>query len=211
MGSIRQSWLRRNRKALATSPDILLLPGLESPIDHREISLLTQHLRAVDSFRAPLARSDSTELAVVSNKVVHIAKHGPSLSERDRSYMPPQSGYGDISRCRPSHTPGIRVRPRRFGGLSTRQLFHGKQPQTTEASFGEDAMQSFREAQPPRSLWTEDSRTGRPFGAGRAAARVQVAEELLAARRFVTGPRRQVTRALFCCSRGCPITLVDLT
>src|SRR6202047_1093645 len=53
--------------------------------------------------------------------------------------------------------------PRRFGGLSTRQLFHGKQTQTTEASFGEGAMQRFREAQPPRSLWAEDSRTGRPF------------------------------------------------
>src|SRR5437773_7461131 len=54
--------------------------------------------------------------------------------------------------------------PRRFGGLSARQLFHGKQPQTTEASFGEGAMQSFREAQPPGSLWAEDGRTGRPFG-----------------------------------------------
>src|SRR5690242_1439930 len=50
--------------------------------------------------------------------------------------------------------------PRRFGGLSTRQLFHGKQTQTTEANFGEGAMQRFREAQPPRSLWAEDSRTG---------------------------------------------------
>src|SRR5438477_1924653 len=54
--------------------------------------------------------------------------------------------------------------PRRFGGLSARQLFHGKQSQTTEASFGEGAMQSFREAQPPRSLGAEDGRTGRPFG-----------------------------------------------
>src|SRR5438128_6693531 len=54
--------------------------------------------------------------------------------------------------------------PRRFGGLSARQLFHGKQAQTTEASFGEGAMQSFREAQPPRSLGAEDGRTGRPFG-----------------------------------------------
>src|ERR1700719_4063047 len=53
--------------------------------------------------------------------------------------------------------------PRRFGGLSTRQLFHGKQAQTTEARFSEGAMQSFREAQPPRSLWAEDSRTGRPL------------------------------------------------
>src|SRR5437588_12467315 len=54
--------------------------------------------------------------------------------------------------------------PRRFGGLSTRQLFHGKQAQTTEVRFGEGTMQSFREAQPPRSLWTEDGRTGRRFG-----------------------------------------------
>src|ERR1700730_12643035 len=54
--------------------------------------------------------------------------------------------------------------PRRFGGLSARQLFHGKQSQTTEASFGEGAMQSFREAQPPGSLGAEDGRTGRPFG-----------------------------------------------
>ena len=54
--------------------------------------------------------------------------------------------------------------PRRFGGLSTGQLFHGKQAQTTQASFGEGAMQSFREAQPPRSLGAEDGRTGRPFG-----------------------------------------------
>ena len=54
--------------------------------------------------------------------------------------------------------------PRRFGGLSTGQLFHGNQAQTTEASFGEGAMQSFREAQPPRSLGAEDGRTGRPFG-----------------------------------------------
>src|SRR6266404_9474281 len=54
--------------------------------------------------------------------------------------------------------------PRRFGGLSAHQLFHGDQAETTEASFGEGAMQSFREAQPPRSLGAEDGRTGRPFG-----------------------------------------------
>src|SRR2546421_9319920 len=54
--------------------------------------------------------------------------------------------------------------PRRFGGLSAHQLFHGKQAQTTEASFGKGAMQSFREAQPPGSLGAEDGRTGRPFG-----------------------------------------------
>src|ERR1700736_1306158 len=54
--------------------------------------------------------------------------------------------------------------PRRFGGLSTHQLFHRKQTQTTEASFGEGAMQRFRRAQPPWSLWAENGRTGRPFG-----------------------------------------------
>jgi hypothetical protein len=42
--------------------------------------------------------------------------------------------------------------PRRFGGLSARQLFHGKHSQRAEASFGDDAMQSFREAQPPGSV-----------------------------------------------------------
>src|SRR5437588_10072 len=53
--------------------------------------------------------------------------------------------------------------PRRFGGLSIHQFLHGKQAQTAEASFGEGAMQRFREAQPPWSLWAEDGRTGRPF------------------------------------------------
>src|SRR5260370_19345687 len=53
--------------------------------------------------------------------------------------------------------------PRRFGGLSTSQVFHGKQAQTTEASFGESALQSFREAQPPPSLGARDGRTGPPF------------------------------------------------
>jgi hypothetical protein len=43
--------------------------------------------------------------------------------------------------------------PRRFGGLSTRQLFHGKQTQTTEASFGKG-----RDAGLPRSS------NGCPFG-----------------------------------------------
>src|SRR5215831_8965898 len=54
--------------------------------------------------------------------------------------------------------------PRRFGGLSTRQLLHWEQAQTTETGFGEAAVQGFREAQPPRSLWAEDGRTGRAFG-----------------------------------------------
>src|SRR5712664_4538722 len=54
--------------------------------------------------------------------------------------------------------------PRRFGGLSAHQLLHGDQAETTEASFGEGAMQSFREAQPPGTLGAENGRTGRPFG-----------------------------------------------
>src|SRR4029077_13398145 len=54
--------------------------------------------------------------------------------------------------------------PRRFGGLSAHQLLHGDQAKTTEASFGEGAMQSFREAQPPGTLGAENGRTGRPFG-----------------------------------------------
>ena len=54
--------------------------------------------------------------------------------------------------------------PRRFGGLSTRQLLHWEQAQTTETGFGEAAVQGFRETQLPRTLWAEDGRTGRPFG-----------------------------------------------
>jgi hypothetical protein len=37
--------------------------------------------------------------------------------------------------------------PRRFGGLSIHQCLHGKQAQTTEAHFGEGAMQRFGKAQ----------------------------------------------------------------
>ena len=54
--------------------------------------------------------------------------------------------------------------PRRFGGLSAHRLFHGKQTQTTETSFGEGTVQGFRGAQPPGSLGAEDGRNGRPFG-----------------------------------------------
>src|SRR3954452_8154525 len=54
--------------------------------------------------------------------------------------------------------------PRRFGGLSVYQLFHGEEAQAGEASFGEGAVQSFHGAQPPGSLRAEDSRTGQPFG-----------------------------------------------
>src|SRR4051794_3551726 len=64
----------------------------------------------------------------------------------------------------PPHHRAYGSVPRRFGGLSTHQLFHRKQTQTTEASFGEGAMQRFRRAQPPWSLRAEDGRTGRPFG-----------------------------------------------
>ena len=53
--------------------------------------------------------------------------------------------------------------PRRFGGLSTRHRFHGKQPMTLEAFVGEGAVQRARRTQPPWSLRAEDGRTGRPL------------------------------------------------
>src|SRR5512132_1602943 len=51
--------------------------------------------------------------------------------------------------------------PRRFGGLSVHQLFHGSQTQTFEARVGEGAVHCVREAQPPRTLWAEDGLAGR--------------------------------------------------
>ena len=51
--------------------------------------------------------------------------------------------------------------PRRFGGLSVHQLFHGKQTQTFEARVGEGAVQGVREAHSPRPLWAEDGLAGR--------------------------------------------------
>jgi hypothetical protein len=54
--------------------------------------------------------------------------------------------------------------PRRFGGLSNHQPLRWEQAQTTETGFGEAAVQGFREAQSPRSLWAKDGRAGRPFG-----------------------------------------------
>src|SRR4051795_12031808 len=76
----------------------------------------------------------------------HIGIGGPLT----RPPLPHHRAYGSV--------------PRRFGGLSVYQLFHGEEAQTGEASFGEGAMQSFRGAQPPGSLRAEDSRTGQPFG-----------------------------------------------
>ena len=51
--------------------------------------------------------------------------------------------------------------PRRFGGLSVHQLFHGKQTQTFEARVGEGEVHCVREAHSPRSLWAEDGLAGR--------------------------------------------------
>src|SRR3989442_3462927 len=51
--------------------------------------------------------------------------------------------------------------PRRFGGLSVHQLFHGRQAQTFEASVGEGAVHRVREAQSPRTFRAEDGLTGR--------------------------------------------------
>jgi hypothetical protein len=70
------------------------------------------------------------------------------------------------SRARGRPTPSIpyvRVRIRRFGGLSIHVL-HGWQTQTTEVSFGEGPVQGFAEADPPRTLGAEDSFARQPFG-----------------------------------------------
>src|ERR1700760_1991995 len=50
--------------------------------------------------------------------------------------------------------------PRRFGGLSAHQRFHGKQAMILEAFVAEGAMHRARRAQPPGSLWAEDGLTG---------------------------------------------------
>src|SRR5271166_701931 len=89
----------------------------------------------------------------------------PLLRRASRSSERPSIGIGGHLTMPPlPHHRAYGSVPRRFGGLSTRELLHGKQSQTTEASFGEAAMQSFREAQPPGSLGAKDGRTGRPFG-----------------------------------------------
>ena len=63
----------------------------------------------------------------------------------------------------PPTPPYVRVRIRRFGGLSIHVL-HGWQTQTTEASFGEGPVQGFTEADPPRTLGAEDGFARQPFG-----------------------------------------------
>ena len=73
------------------------------------------------------------------------------------------SGDGDQRTCKaqlPHHRAYGSV-PRRFGGLSVHQLFHGKQTQTFEARVGEGAVQGVREAHSPRPLWAEDGLAGR--------------------------------------------------
>ena len=54
--------------------------------------------------------------------------------------------------------------PRRLGGLSTRQLFHRKQTRRRKRALVKGAMQRFRRAQSPWSLWAENGRTGQPCG-----------------------------------------------
>ena len=63
----------------------------------------------------------------------------------------------------PPTPPYVRVRIRRFGGLSIHVL-HGWQTQTTEASFGEGPVQGFAEADPPRTLRAKDGFARQPFG-----------------------------------------------
>src|ERR1700754_2478075 len=88
--------------------------------------------------------------------LVHSARRtGPSMLLRPPS--PPAIGIGGHLAVPPlPHHRAYGSVPRRFGGLSTHQLFHRKQTQTTEASFGEGAMQRYRRAQPPWSLWAEN-------------------------------------------------------
>ena len=80
--------------------------------------------------------------------------------------------------------------PRRFGGLSTHQLFHRKQTQTAKASFSEGAMQRFRRAQSSWSLWAEYGHTGRPFGD------VKASELAIALTTSSTEPRRRSAGAV---------------
>ena len=63
----------------------------------------------------------------------------------------PSIGIGGSRGSSPPTPPYVRVRIRRFGGLSI-HVRHGWQTQTTEASFGEGPVQSFAEADPPRTL-----------------------------------------------------------
>jgi len=63
----------------------------------------------------------------------------------------------------PPTPPYVRVRIRRFGGLSVPQLCHGRQTQPPEASIVEGAVQRVGEAQSPRPLGAEDGLAGRPL------------------------------------------------
>src|SRR5271167_4244081 len=68
---------------------------------------------------------------------------------------PSNRDRGEPRGSSPPTPPYVRVRIRRFGGLSIHVL-HGWQTQTTEASFGEGPVQGFAEADPPRTLGAED-------------------------------------------------------
>src|SRR5208283_4742121 len=90
------------------------------------------------------------------------------------------------SRLLPSHTTvptGPYTAVRR---IKRSRLAHERQTQTTKARFGEGAMQSLAEAEPPRTLWAEDGFARQPFGDLKAA---QFA--VSACRASSTGPRRR--------------------
>src|SRR5271167_3122537 len=74
---------------------------------------------------------------------------------------PPSIGIGGHLTMPPlPHHRAYGSVPRRFGGLSAHQGLHGEQSMILEAFVAEGAVHRARRAQPPRSLWAEDSRTG---------------------------------------------------
>jgi putative transposase len=78
---------------------------------------------------------------------------------------PPSIGIGGHLAMPPlPHHRAYGSVPRRFGGLIACDRFPGDKSMSLEAFVGEGAMQCARRAQSPRSLGTEDGRTGHPLG-----------------------------------------------
>src|SRR5690349_14318887 len=136
----------------ATKPMTASWPGFADPADYKVAT------RGIARARAGSTRSSS----IRCNAKPPFAHQCPppvdwecsaSIGIGGHLAMPPlphHRAYGSV--------------PRRFGGLSSHQCLHWRQSETTETGFAEAAVQGFREAQPPRSFWAEDGRTGRAFG-----------------------------------------------
>src|SRR5271166_2527313 len=94
------------------------------------------------------------------SRMVGPPSRGPSCSSLAPS-SPRSIGIGGRLTTPPlPHHRAYGSVPRRFGGLSAHQCLHGEQAMILEAFVAEGAMHRARRAQPPRSLWAEDSRTG---------------------------------------------------